>query len=229
MDALAPIPPLHANTGWRNVPIVAVDEPLVPVDTLSARIFDRAQYHAWGVPGSLMRSWVREGVADRLVRVAAGLPAGFSLVVWDAYRPLEVQSALFRDYVAELVAVHPDMPADAIEAAAARYVTPPSTSVVAPPPHLTGGAVDLTLGTADGTLHDLGTEFDAFMPEAGTRAYEGRASEVRELRRLLYWSMRGEGFTNYAEEWWHFDHGDQFWALVTGHAARYGPAVRPDA
>lgn len=227
MEPLAPLPPLHANDGWREVTIAATDEPLVPVDTIHPRIFDRAQYHAWGLSGSLARSWVRDGVADRLARVADRLPDGFTLVVWDAYRPLEVQAALFDAYLAELIAVHPGLPADALELAAARYVTPPSHSVLAPPPHLTGGAVDLTLGTGDGMVRDLGTAFDAFVPEAQTRAFEDRDSPVRELRRLLYWSMRAAGFTNYAEEWWHFDFGDQFWGLVTGKPAIYGPAAGP--
>jgi D-alanyl-D-alanine dipeptidase len=228
MDPLAPIPRLHSNHGWRDVAITPIDDPLVPVAGISPRIFDRAQYHAWGLPGSLSRSWVRAGVAQRLAQVAVDLPAGASLVVWDAYRPLEVQAALFHTYLDELMAVHSDMPADALEDAAARYVTPPSRSVVAPPPHLTGGAVDLTLGDADGTERDLGTVFDAFVPEADTRAFEDSNCETRDLRRLLYWSMRAKGFTNYSEEWWHFDFGDQFWGLVTDRPAIYGPAANPE-
>jgi D-alanyl-D-alanine dipeptidase len=229
MGRLDSIPALPSNDGWREVDITASDEPLVPVDAIDTRIIDRAQYHAWGLPGSLERSWVREGVAGRLVRVARGLPNGYTLVVWDAYRPLEVQAALFNAYLAELIAVHPGMPADALEFAAARYVTPPSRSVMAPPPHLTGGAVDLTLGFADGTVRDLGTSFDAFVPEAETHAFEQVDSPVRELRRRLYWAMHAEGFTNYPEEWWHFDFGDQFWGLATGQPVIYGPARGPGA
>ncbi len=229
MEPLSPIPPLHGNVGWRELEIAAVDEPLVPVDGIAPRIFDRAEYHAWGLPGSLPRSWVRAGVAERLERVAVGLPDGFTLVVWDAYRPLEVQAALFAAYLSELVAVHPEMPGESLEEAAARYVTPPSRSLVAPPPHLTGGAVDLTLGDGDGAVRNLGTSFDAFVPEAETHAFEQINSGVRDLRRLLFWSMHAEGFTNYAEEWWHFDFGDQFWALVTGETAIYGPATPPPA
>jgi D-alanyl-D-alanine dipeptidase len=228
MDPLTPLPWLRPNAGWREVTIEPLAEALVPVDTLGPRIFDRAEYHAWGLPGSLPRSWVREGVAARLVAVADGLPPDHSLVVWDAYRPLEVQAGLFRSYLSELVAVHPEMPADALEEAAARYVTPPTHSVLAPPPHLTGGAVDLTLGFADGSLRDLGTSFDAFVPEAQTRAFEERREHARDLRRRLFWSMHAAGFTNYSEEWWHFDFGDQFWGLITGQPAIYGPAAPPE-
>jgi zinc D-Ala-D-Ala dipeptidase len=229
MEPLNPIPRLRPNAGWREIAIEPVAEPLVPVDEIGPRIHDRAEYHAWGLPGSLARSWVRAGVAERLARVATALPDGFTLVVWDAYRPLEVQAALFANYLSELIAVHPEMPADALEDAAARYVTPPSHSLVAPPPHLTGGAVDLTLGDANGAPRDLGTGFDAFVPEATTDAFERMDGGPRDLRRLLYWSMHAEGFTNYSEEWWHFDYGDQFWGLVTGRPAIYGPADPPSA
>lgn len=218
-----PIPRLWPNHGWRDVPIEPVDEPLVAVDQIGPRVLDRAEYHLWGVPGALPRSWVRQGVAERLALAAGDLPDGMSLVVWDAYRPLAVQGALFDAYLTELAAVHPDMPADALEDAAARYVTPPSRSVLAPPPHLTGGAVDLTLGDADGAALELGTGFDAFVAEAATRAYEDVPGRWRDLRRLLFWAMHAHGFTNYAEEWWHFDHGDQFWGLLTDRPAIYGP------
>jgi len=221
------IPALRSTEGWRDVAIDPVDEPLVPVDAIGARVHDRPQYHAWGLPGALPRGWVREGVAQRLARAAELLPDGLALLVWDAYRPLPVQAALFDGYVAELTAVHPDWPADAVEDAAARFVTPPSRSVLAPPPHLTGGAVDLTLADADGRPLDLGTAFDAFTEEAGTRAFEDAPGEVRDRRRLLFWTMNAAGFTNYAEEWWHFDHGDQFWGLVRDRDARYAAADAP--
>ena len=41
-------------------------------------------------------------------------------------------------------------------------------------------------------------------------------------RRLLFNAMVDQGFTNYSEEWWHFDYGNQFWALINGVHAIYG-------
>ena len=123
--------------------------------------------------------------------------------------------------------VHPDQPAEALEEAAACYVTPPSRARDAPPPHLTGGAVDLTLGDGDGRPLDLGTDFDAFVPAAGARALEDLAVPARDRRRLLFWTMSAQGFTAYREEWWHFDLGDQFWGLVRGCAARYRRGFAP--
>lgn len=221
------LPAMRPAEGWREVPIEPVDEPLVAVADCGGRIHDDPRYAQAGLAGALARGWVREGVAERLVRVAAGLPSGVSLVVWDGYRPLATQAALYQGYLDELLMVHPDMPADALEDAAARYVTPPSRAPDAPPPHLTGGAVDLTLGDGDGRPLDLGTGFDAFGPEAAVHALEHRPGPARDHRRLLFWAMAAEGFTAYVEEWWHFDHGDQFWGLVTGRPARYGAAAPP--
>jgi zinc D-Ala-D-Ala dipeptidase len=224
---LSPIPPLRPTTGWREVPIEPVDEPLVRVADIGPRVRDEPRYHQAGLPGAQHAGWIRDGVALALARAAAALPDGLTLVVWDGYRSLETQAALFEGYLAELIAVHLDQPADALEEAAARYVTPPSRAADAPPPHLTGGAVDLTLGDGDGRPLDLGTDFDEFVPEAGARALEDLAVPARDLRRLLFWTMWAQGFTAYPEEWWHFDLGDQFWGQVRGCAARYPGADAP--
>ncbi|MGD9696463.1 MAG: M15 family metallopeptidase [Thermoleophilia bacterium] len=222
-----PIPELAPTEGWREVPIEPRDEPLVPVEEIGAGIVDDPRYHRDGLPGAMPRGWVRAGVAEALARVARALPGGLRLVVWDGYRPIATQTALFNAYLAELEMVHPDWPADALEEAAGRYVTPPSRSAVAPPPHLTGGAVDLTLADAAGRPLDLGTDFDAFVPEAGARALEEVPGAARDLRRTLFWAMHAEGFTAYVEEWWHFDLGDQFWGLATGRPAHYAAAPHP--
>lgn len=224
---MRPIPPLAPTEGWREVPIDPVDEPLVPVDAIGPRVIDDPRYRADGLPGALPRGWVREGVARRLAAAAAGLPDGLALLVWDGYRPIATQAALYRAYLDELAMVHPDWPADALEEAAARYVTPPSRALAAPPPHLTGGAVDLTLADGDGRPLDLGTEYDAFVPEAAARALEGTPGAARDLRRTLFWAMADQRFTAYHEEWWHFDHGDQFWGLAAGRPAIYAAADPP--
>ena len=224
---LSPIPPLAPTDGWRDVPIEPADEPLVRVADLGGRVRDDPRYHRAGLPGAQEAGWLREGVAEALERAAAGLPDGLSIVVWDGYRSIETQAALYDGYLSELMMIHPDHPAGALEEAAGRYVTPPSRNPAAPPPHLTGGAVDLTLADGDGLPLDLGTDFDAFVPEAGARALEQVAGPARDRRRLLFWSMCRQGFTAYLEEWWHFDLGDQFWGLVQGRPARYAGAPAP--
>lgn len=218
---LRPIPELRATFGWREVPIEPVHEPMVRVSDIGRRVSEDPRYHHLGLPGAEPECRVREGVAIRLARAAASLPSGLSLVVWDGHRTLETQGALFDSYLDDLREQHPDWSADALEEEAARYVTPPSSSRYAPPPHLTGGAVDLTLADSTGRQLDLGTPFDAFVPAAATRALEDTDLPARDLRRTLFWAMSSQGFTSYVEEWWHFDYGDQFWGLVTENPARY--------
>jgi len=79
----------------------------------------------------------------------------------------------------------------------------------------------------------MGTEFDHFGPEAATRHFEEMTYSDQtsfegdgplQNRRLLFHTMVDQGFTNYSEEWWHFDYGNQFWAHVNGVHAIYGPA-----
>ncbi len=222
---MRPIPELAPNTGWREVAIDPVDEPLVRVAALGPRIFDRPRYVEWGVPHALPECWVRQGVGERLLCVSRSLPEDRSLVVWDGYRPLSVQAALYDEWEGRLRTEHPDWDDRRIAEQAARFVTPPSHDPDAPPPHLTGGAVDLTLGDATGTPIDMGTDFDAFVDEAHARALEASPAPARANRRTLFWAMSEVGFTGYAQEWWHFDYGDQFWGLVTGRSARYGPAA----
>ena len=223
------LPELRPNHGWREVPIEPREESLVRVRELGPRVREDPAYFRVGLPGARDGCWLRAEVAERLARVAAALPDGLSLVVWDGYRALETQQALYDEYLTELLLAHPDWPSEALEEAAARFVSPPLRSVHSPPPHLTGGAVDLTLADGDGRPLDLGTPFDAFVSEAGARALEAvpdgaAAAAARDRRRTLFWAMSAEGFTAYAEEWWHYDHGDQFWGLIRECAAHYGPA-----
>ena len=90
-------------------------------------------------------------------------------------------------------------------------------------PHLTGGAVDLTLGDGDGRPLDMGTDSTRSSQRRGPGRWRISPSR-RDRRRLLFWTMSAQGFTAYREEWWH-SIGDQFWARV--RAARAPGADLP--
>jgi D-alanyl-D-alanine dipeptidase len=49
--------------------------------------------------GRLLTLFARSSVASRLLTAEQLLPAGHHLIVFDAYRPLEVQSSLYRPYI----------------------------------------------------------------------------------------------------------------------------------
>ncbi len=219
-----PLPELRHPGAWRDVPIVGVDEPLVRVADIGGRVLDDPQYFQWDLPGARPHSLVRTGVAERLAAAAASLAGGLTLVVWDGWRSFRTQEALYADWRGQLAEQHPDWSGDRLDTETARYVSVPSDDPLRPAPHITGAAVDLTLGDENGEPLDLGTNFDAFVPEAGAMALEDTPGPARDLRRLLFWAMIAQGFTAYVEEWWHFDHGDQFWGSVLGRPALYGPA-----
>lgn len=84
------------------------------------------------------------------------------------------------------------------------------------------------------TSLNMGTDFDHFGSEAGTRYFEDLA-EQRELsetekealqnRRFLYQVMKRAGFSNYSEEWWHWSDGDNMDAAnCKKESAIYGGA-----
>jgi zinc D-Ala-D-Ala dipeptidase len=86
-------------------------------------------------------------------------------------------------------------------------------------PHSTGGAVDLTLSDVDGKELAM----DAGAPVKNVR--------VVKNRRLLGIALTAVGLVNYPPAWWHWSHGDRYWAFTTGTLiARYGPdqLLEPD-
>jgi D-alanyl-D-alanine dipeptidase len=219
---------LRGPADWRQVPIDPVDEALVEVAAIHRRIIDDPRYFADGRPGARPRSWVRSGVAERLERVVQTLPRGVSLIVWDGWRSVATQASLYDEFHAALAREHPEWDGERLDRETMRFVSAPSVDPACPAPHVTGGAVDVALGTSDGAPFDFGTPFDAFVPEAAAGALESVPGEPRERRRQLFWAMADQGFTAYVEEWWHFDFGDQFWGAISGQGARYGPTEPPE-
>ncbi|HET8541857.1 MAG TPA: M15 family metallopeptidase [Anaeromyxobacter sp.] len=123
-------------------------------------------------------------VAERLARAAARLRAqGFTLRLWDCYRPLAVQRELWR------VQPTPGLVAD------------PRTGSN----HNRGAAVDAALAGPAGVELELPTDFDAFGPRARASATEGVSPAARRHRELLRAALVAEGFRPIRLEWWHFD------------------------
>ena len=184
-----------------------MDEPTLPVVDRAIQL--PAPYWYVGWPAAATGTCVRADVARRLVTVAAALPEPFGLAVLDTWRPLELQRQIYR-------AAYED------RTLPPGFVNEPSIDPRTPPPHLSGGAVDVTLTYRHRPLA-LGTLFDAFTAEAATAAFEDSPGVVRELRRLLTGRMLEGGFTGYQQEWWRFEYGTRRWAAVRGE-----PPLRTD-
>jgi D-alanyl-D-alanine dipeptidase len=137
-----------------------------------------------GYEGS--RALLRREAAQALARVQRRLVAeGFGLKVFDAYRPVRATEAM----VAWTRRVNrEDLIRDGYIAERSR--------------HNLGLAIDLTLvDVRTGGELKMGTAFDTFAASAHTANATGEyAANRQRLRR----AMEAEGFTNLAEEWWHY-------------------------
>lgn len=231
-ELAAPIP--HAGEpDWAKVngiPIMECDEPLIPLSLAPLPIKVFPVYSKQGVPGAVGECYVRETTYRHLLEVARSLPNGMGLVVLDGWRPWRVQQYLFDTLYESIRSHRSDLNEDELTIQTREFVSVPSRSQHAPSPHLTGGAVDVTLCDVDGILLDMGTAFDEPVKESHTVALEAltapteRQRIARDNRRLLYNAMTDQGFTNLPSEWWHYDCGDQLWAYHGGReAACYGP------
>lgn len=206
-----PALPELIDPDWQEpvpVPSSGDIESMVPVEHRRIKTLPIYWHDGWEAARPDMH--LRAGAMNGLIEAAEKLPERFGLAVMDAWRPLRLQQELY-----EVAYSNPDLPPG--------FVNPPSLDPTTPPPHLTGGTVDLTL-TFDGHPLGLGTAFDDFTDAAYTRSFEDRPGKVRDLRRLLYHTMSSAGWVVLDNEWWHFEFGTRYWAALTGRPVRYGAA-----
>ncbi len=202
-------------------------DPLVPVTPATAPgIVCVNAYAATGWAGTSDTVWLRSATLEHLHSAAARLPMGLGLAIFDGWRSITTIRSLYDHFYGPGSTLEPGFLAD-----------PDDDTII--PPHLTGGAVDVTL-TWRGQPLSLGTAFDDFTPRAHLRSLEERTCELgeqphelgertcepdRSLRRLLYRVMTNAGFAPFDLEWWHYSWGDQDWSDWTGSSpAIYGSA-----
>lgn len=203
-------------------------EPLVELKPIKNRLFIRPSYYEQQIPNSLQSIYLRQGAVERLHQALAHLPETFSFIVYDGYRPLQVQQFLFDQVQQETALANPSWIEEQVQKETLKYVAYPSIEEGYPAPHLTGGAIDLTLGDYDGNPLDLGTAFDETTAKSATAYFEGHAEENPDAvknRRMLFNSMTNAGFENYAEEWWHYDFGNVTWARKAHEPAAFYGAI----
>ena len=205
--------PEFPDDGLPAAPLEAVlADPLVEAPPADILLLNWYWQEGWS--NAVKGVWARKNVLDRLQLARRWLPEPFDFAVFDAWRPLALQHDLYEHLAKGSVGAIPR-----------GAVAPPTADPAKPPPHLTGGAIDLTLSWRGRPLA-LGTSFDEFGDAAYTAHFEGEPGPVRTLRRLLYWALREQGFVVLAEEWWHFEYGTRQWAALCKEPVLYG-SIRP--
>lgn len=151
-----------------------------------------------------------EKAAHALARVQAAVAAdGFSLVVFDCYRPERAVADMVRWSKA-------GGPADPRWFPAMRRENLiPGGYVGARSAHSRGSTVDLALvkagsggadprcGASPTEMIEFGTGFDCFDRKSRT-LFSPLPPGAAENRARLVATMKAEGFVNYSREWWHF-------------------------
>ncbi len=211
-----------------GIPLQECGERLVEVRS-EPGIWTAPAYHARGISSAPDRIEVRESVLVRLRRTASLLPPGTGLLLWDGLRTLRTQAEIIEDSRAGL-------PEQYRDATVAKYLALPPSSEQAfrenPPPHTTGGAVDVTLCDETGQPLDMGADFDESDDTAWLAHFEDPghldpgSAGYRERRRILYWAMILAGFAPCPWEYWHYEFGTAVAAMFRHLPfASYGAAV----
>lgn len=198
----APVPPLPADSVTPEAPAEAkplpepepapVPEPapadLVAVVDYIPGIYTELRYASDNnfthqVIYSFSDAYLRYGTVQKLASAQESLEtAGYSLLIWDAFRPVSAQFKLWE--------ICPD-PA---------YVANPEKGYSS---HSRGSTVDITLVTANGQPVDMPTDFDDFTALAD-RDYSDVGDTAAANARLLESAMTAAGFRPYSAEWWHY-------------------------
>lgn len=130
-----------------------------------------------------MPAMLRYGTIKKLMLVQEELNSlGYTLVIWDAYRPTEAQFKLWE--------VCPN----------SAYVANPHSGFSS---HSRGNTVDITVQTLDGQFVEMPTGFDDFSLLAN-RDYSDVSDTAAENAIMLENIMKEHGFKPYSGEWWHF-------------------------
>ena len=148
------------------------------------------------------------------------LRQGYHVRIIEGWRPPFIQRRMYQWAWARYQAIHPDWSEVQLRRLVNRFTAPMNNRV--PPPHTTGGAMDLMLYQGDEPLDMMSPyelrDYHGFRWEAPKLS-----EEVRKNRDTLADALLTVGITNYPSEFWHWSYGDQGWAYRGGHPnAIYG-------
>ena len=135
-------------------------------------------------------AYLRYGTVKKLAAAQETAASdGYSLLIWDAFRPTAAQYKLWE--------ICPDPV----------YVANPNNGFSS---HSRGNTVDVTLVYSDGSAVEVPTGFDDFSPLADRDYSDVPSAAAAEHARYLETVMEDCGFQPYSGEWWHFSDTDSY-------------------
>ncbi|ELR98150.1 M15 family metallopeptidase [Gloeocapsa sp. PCC 73106] len=222
---------------YHHIPIIESGEPLVPIPLDLFAVESPHPYQKLGADyGDQSPYCLRQSLIEALIIAQQQLQkrSPYRLLIFDAYRPVAVQQFMV-DYTFQSCLESQGLTSAELSPTAREAIyqqvyqiwAPPSFDPHTPPPHSTGGAVDITLWELQGQPVDLGGAIDELSPRSHPDYYSNNSDPGSRIyhrrRQLLNQVMCNTGFLRHPAEWWHFCLGDQMWSWLENKPfARYG-------
>jgi D-alanyl-D-alanine dipeptidase len=196
-NVIYPEIPLDAGQiqGWKDIPIREDGslDPLIPLGPLSQEAgilmasslyfgeHSNSPYaeNSNKLAGSLLTLFARRSVVQRLLIAEQLLPADHHLLVFDAYRPYQVQKSLHDFYQQKLREKYPDRDNETLESETQKYVSLPSIDPTRPSPHNTGGSVDVALVKLDRAHEEVLLQIRSHLTDARLNIAQRVGLEMR--------------------------------------------------
>ncbi len=206
----------------RHVKIIECGEPLVDYLDFCPRLVRTRPVFKYRY-----ETVVRESVAQKLCAAAKALPRKYRLGVLEGWRPHHIQRRMYLRTWNRFKSLHPDWSEVQLKRVVNRYTAPMNDRV--PPPHSTGGAVDMFLLDDDNNELDMRSPYENWDRHAFHTVVHDLTKEAQRNRDVFIKALTEGGMTNYPSEFWHWSYGDQGWAYRTGakHAI-YGVVEPPN-
>ena len=189
-----------------TIPIIEENSPLVSLlDSGLNLVFEP----------SFMKDYkymVRKTILEKIGRISKLLERkDKKLVIRSVWRSFEHQRLIWDNKVAFMKKEYPKKQHEEITELVSYFIAPPTKSM-----HSTGGAVDaliydsnedciMDFGTNEGLDMDLSDKCYPYHPHIPLKA--------KENRKLLIGLFEEEDFVVDLKEYWHFDYGNQCWAI----------------
>jgi zinc D-Ala-D-Ala dipeptidase len=222
---------------YQKIPILECGEPLVEVPLIFPRECPHP-YVALGAPyGNRSPFYLRQGVIERLKCAQTKLEqlqTSWQIKIFDAFRPIPVQQFMVQysfQQEAQAQKVDPqtlsEAEREALMARVYQFWAAPSPDPATPPPHSTGGALDVTLLDESGKEIDMGSPIDEISDRSYPDYFAAIDPKVHYHRQILKQIMTDSGFKQHLNEWWHFCYGDQMWVWLSqqDNQAASSPAI----